>query len=144
MNISALHHWTLKQRIDFAHTTTLCLGMGLLFLALAPLFITRVVADLEPDRSAWVANLAAMLLAATFLTLSVLIRHRRRWAVWTAFLVSTLMVACGIAVHVILGVHSGSSFVLVLSGLTCYGSWRAIDGLHRAEHEEAEGNPSPL
>ena len=142
MRTAVNRRWSLKQRIDFAHATTVCLGLGLLLLSLAPLLINRMIADVQPDLGDWVTKSATMLLAVTFLTLSVLIRNRWTWAVWTAFIVSTLMVASGIAVNVILGAHSGSAFVLVLSAATCFGSWRAIESIHEVGSEQSSTDPS--
>jgi len=134
--------WTLRQRIAFAQTACMCLGLGLLFLAVAPQFIERIITKHAPSTETLLANSAAVLLSTIFLVLSVLIRHERLWAIWMAFLISTLMAGSGIAVVVIGGVHSTSSFVLLLSACTCYGCWRAIDAVGR-QTRDGNGEATP-
>lgn len=143
MLFSLPFQWTLRQRIAFAQTACLCLGLGMLFLSVAPQFIERIITKHAPANDALLANSATMLLSTIFLVLSVLIRHERLWAIWTAFLISTLMAGSGIAVVVIAGVQSASSFVLLLSACTCYGCWRAIDAAARHNRAEPSATAAP-
>ena len=126
MATAGKHRWDPKDSIVFAHAACLALGVGMVFWGIAPALVERLVTGRPADLSMFLFNSTAFALGGAFIGLHALVRRGRRWAVWTAFTLSALLSATGLILTIIVGAQLTSSFLLVLSGSTCFATWLAI------------------
>lgn len=139
--------WSLEHRLLFGQTSCLLFGLGLILWALAPVVVARVISGQPPSVESLALNLVSFLMAVTFIGLHLLIKRRVRWAAWSAFLISCVVVGAGVAVSFATGFHFNSAFLLMLSTVTCFGSWLAIEAIAHwpieGPYATAEDEPTP-
>lgn len=123
--------WRPADNILFAHTSCLCLGIGMVIWSAAPLIVQRAVTGMPPSIDALFVNSLVFVLGLAFIGMHVLVRRGVLWAVWTAFLLSAMMAAAGIVLTALTGLQLQNSFMLFLSGWTCLATWLGIATLTR-------------
>mgnify|MGYP000493729813 CR=1 FL=1 len=115
-----------SQRLTFAHTACLCLGLALILWGLAPAAIERIVTGRAPDIHYLLAGSTTMTVGAAFIGLHWLIRRNVRWALWLAFLAASALTAGACAISFIYSPRGVSVFPLIFAGWTMLTSWLAL------------------
>lgn len=134
--------WKPEDSLVFAQASTLLMGLGLAIWSLAPAIVERIVTGQPPTASTLLMQRAVLLLGAAFLGLCVLIRKRIRWAVWTAFGLSALLVAIGVVLTLLSNFRPAGSFILLFSGFTCFACWLAIGAVASLAAQSSDSRPS--
>jgi len=133
MDIPRRIDWTPAHNVLFAQISCLCLGVGMVLWGVAPAFVQRLITHDPPSGTAILLNSLVFMLGGAFIGMHVLVRRGVRWAVWTAFSLSAFLAAAGLALTTVTGVGLSSSFLLLLSGCTCFATWLAIATLTHGE-----------
>lgn len=115
-----------SQRLTFAHTSCLCLGLALVLWGLAPAAIERVVTGRAPDCRYFVAGGTTLLAGLVFIGLHRLIRREVGWALWIAFVVASLLTVGASAISLAYSPRGMSVFPLIFAGWTTLTTWLAL------------------
>jgi Mn2+/Fe2+ NRAMP family transporter len=139
--------WKPDHSLLLAQTACLCLGTGIVLWGLAPAIVQRLLTGQPPSLATLLPAALALPLGGAFIGMCVLVRRRVRWATWTAFLLSALLAAIGLALTTLAGVRLTSSFVILLSAGTCLATWLALATLAQESSQAAakavaEADPS--
>lgn len=121
--------WSLEHRLMFGQAACLFFGLGLIMWGLAPTMINRVLTGEPPSVASLAVNLMCFLVAVMFIGFHLLIKKRVRWAAWSAFLISCIVLGGGVAISFATGFQFNSSFILLLSVVTCFATWLAIEAI---------------
>lgn len=123
--------WTSENILFFSQVASLCLGIGLLLWALAPAMVLRAVTGDGINPFEMPVNFLTLTVGLIYIGLALLMQQRRRWAFCVAFLVSATIAAAAVAT-LVAGTGPGSiSFLVLLSGVTCFANWAALAALGR-------------
>ncbi len=128
--------WQPEDSLLFAQVSCLCLGVGMLIWGLAPAIVQRLVTGHAPDWDVFFVDSVVLLLGVAFVGLQALVARAVRWAVWTAFAISAMLAAAGLALTTIVGMRLTSSFLVLLSGWNAFACWLAIGALARKATEQ--------
>lgn len=126
-----------SQRILFAQTCCLCFGLGLLLWGVAPALVARLISGQPPEAAALAMNGLMFVIAFIYITFHTLLRQRILWAAWSAFIISCLFMGSAAAVFAVTGFMMASTFILLLSGVTSFATWLAIDAISEVSQLEA-------
>ncbi len=121
--------WRPEHSLLLAQAACLSLGTGLVLWGLAPAVIERIVTGHTPPLAMLAMNALIFLLGSAFLLSSFMIHARRRWAAWFAFGLAVMLGGAGVAIILATGMRSSSSFLLLISAVTSFSTWLAIDAL---------------
>jgi len=120
-----------NPRLLIARLTSMLLGAGLFLWGLAPALVERAITGAPTSSGQMLANSPVLMLGATFLCIGFLMRRGARWAVWVAFLLSTLVVSVELALATVNDMQLNNSFLLLLSAATAFATWLAIGRVRR-------------
>lgn len=115
-----------RAAIVYAHSACLCLGLGLIFLGIAPAAVERVVTRQAPELLVIAAGLTSVLVGMLFVTLHVFIRRGARWAVWAGFIAGLLLVLGWFVASMATSRGFMSLALPVLAGATTVATWVAL------------------
>lgn len=131
MESAARPTWSDQNILFYAEISALCLGIGLLLWGLAPAIVIRLVTGQAMNPFEMPINLLTLLLGVTYVGLSLLMHQQRRWAYWSAFFTSATIGAAGVSLLAVGASVGASSFLLMLSAVSCFANWVALGALSR-------------
>ncbi|MGE0479457.1 MAG: hypothetical protein AB7Q17_03190 [Phycisphaerae bacterium] len=123
---------TTSALVLYAHVSVLTLGISLLLWGVAPAFVERIVTQEPPNAMTLSVGGGSLVLGFAFVALHVFIRRRARVALWTAFLLSLVIVTAWLAAALLDYGTFLSVFVPVLAGITTFSTWLALVALQNA------------
>lgn len=98
------------------------LGASMLGWGAASLLMERIFTRSGPTLPDLMAYLVLFLLGAAYLGLGVLTRRRICWALWTAYVLSTVLFLATVAFALVLQTHHGNTYLILLSFATACAS----------------------
>jgi 4-amino-4-deoxy-L-arabinose transferase-like glycosyltransferase len=128
--------WQPDHSLLLGQTACLCLGLGLIVWGLAPAVFERIITGHTPPLELLAMNGFVLALGVAYVAMQAFIRRRRRWAAWLAFALSVVLAGCGVAVVLATGMRVANTFLLVISALTAFATWLAIDAISWYGREE--------
>lgn len=127
MTPTTARNWKPENILLYAHTASLCLGICLVFWALVPVMVDRILSREAPSTNVMLAGGFLMLIGVTLVASSMLIRWRLRTGIWVAFVLSALLAAVGVVIMTMSEMRLSNTFLCLLSAATCFACWLALD-----------------
>lgn len=124
--------WEPNDSILFAAIACLCLGMAMALWGFAPALVARIVTGEAPPLTDTLLNNVGILLGFAMIGMHALIRQCVRWAIWTAFAISVLLLGSGLALVTLIGFRLESSCLLILAAATAISCWFSLESLAKA------------
>jgi hypothetical protein len=98
----------------------------MLLWGIAPAVVQRAITGRPPDIAAIPFNGLILFGGVVFVVVHLFVRRADRRAIWTAFLLSAILMGAGLALAIRGAACLTSSFLLLFSSCTCFATWLAI------------------
>lgn len=106
----------------------LCLGMSMIFWAVAAAAVERVISGHQPTLLTIVLNSLVVLVALIFIGLNLLIRREVRWALPTAFGLSLSLFLISVGAAYLLRTYIANTYLIIMTLATVCATWLALGG----------------